>query len=121
MAYPPPEVQYEGAVAVNNVRRGPLRFEEGVATDTDIPNEFGRGAYGDTAGDGRGRSFTVRKDPMETTRERAHVGSAAWIEAPTMLQDFVYGVTAAHGLPEWELEYGSEQRIYRFNPAVVQD
>lgn len=121
MAYPPQEVQYESAVAVNNIRRGPLRFEEGVATDTDVPSEFGRGAYGDTAGDGRGRSFTVVKDQMETTRERAHVGSAAWIEAPTILSDFVYGVQAAHGLPQWELEYGSESRIRRFNPAIVQD
>lgn len=121
MAYPPQEVQYESAVAVNNIRRGPLRFEEGVATDTDVPNEFGRGAYGDTAGDMRGRSFTTIKGEMETTRERAHVGSASWIEAPTMLNDFVYGVTAAHGMPQYELEYGSESRIRRFNPAMVQD
>lgn len=121
MAYPPQEVQYEGAIAINNTRRGPLRFEEGVATDTDVPFEFGRGAYADTMGDGRGRSFTVIKDPMETTRERVHVGSASWIEAPTILQDFVYGVTAAHGFPEFEMEYGSERRILRMNPAIVMD
>lgn len=121
MAYPPQEVQYESAIAVNNIRRGPLRFEEGVATDTDIPVEFGRGAYGDTAGDGRGRSFTIYKDPMETTRERAHVGSCTWIEAPTMLSDFIYGVQASQGMPQYEMEIGSEQRLYRFNPAIVQD
>ena len=69
MAYRP-ESGYEHAIAVNTVRRGPLRFEEGVATDTDIPNDFGMGAYGDTQGDGRGRPFTPRKDPGETMRER---------------------------------------------------
>jgi hypothetical protein len=122
MAYPPQEVQYErvGPV-VNNARRGPLRFEEGVATDTDIPNEFGRGAYADGAGDHRGRSFTIRKDPVETTRERAHVGSATWIEAPTMLSDFVYGAQAGQGMPEFELEYGSEQRLVRISPTTVID
>ena len=36
--------------------RGPLRFEEGVATDTDVPFDFGRGAYADTMGDVRGKT-----------------------------------------------------------------
>ncbi len=50
-----PEGGYETAIAQNNVRRGPLRFEEGVATDTDIPYEFGRGAYAeDPAGNDAG-------------------------------------------------------------------
>ena len=34
---------YETKVGQNNVRRGPLRFEEGVATDTDVPNDFAKG------------------------------------------------------------------------------
>jgi hypothetical protein len=105
-------------MAVNNVRRGPLRFEEGVATDTDIPNDFGQGAYGDCAGDGRGRPFT---DPATTMRERVHVGSASWIEAPTMLSDFVIGASAGQSGPQFEMELGSEQRLLRLNPAVVQD
>ena len=29
------------------MQRGPLRFEEGVATDTDVPNDFAIGAYAD--------------------------------------------------------------------------
>ena len=33
--------------------RGPLRFQEGIQTDTDVPNDFVRGAYGDTAPNGR--------------------------------------------------------------------
>ena len=57
MAYRPAS-GYEHVMAVNTERRGPLRFEEGVATDTDIPTDFGQGAYGDPGGDGRGRPFT---------------------------------------------------------------
>jgi len=40
MAYQP-ESGYEHVMAANTARRGPLRFEEGVATDTDIPADFG--------------------------------------------------------------------------------
>lgn len=121
MGYPDPEVQYERGFAVNNVRRGPLRFEEGVATDTDIPNDFGLGAYGDTQGDGRGRPFLCIKDPATTMRERAHVGSSTWIEAPTMLSDFVIGASVGQTPPQFEMELGSEQRLLRINPAMVND
>jgi len=121
MAYPPAEVQFERNIAFNPTRRGPLRFEEGVATDTDIPNDFGLGAYGDTQGDGRGRPFTNIKDPATTMRERAHVGSATWIEAPTMLSDFVIGASIGQGPPNFEMEVGSERRLIRLNPAQVQD
>ena len=31
---------YEMKGADNATRRGPLRFEEGVATDTDVPADF---------------------------------------------------------------------------------
>lgn len=108
---------YERAMASNPVRRGPLRFEEGVATDTDIPNEFGRGAYGDTAGDGRGRPFRVVKSPVETMRERAHMGSASWIEAPGQLSEFVQGAFADH--PSFERVQGLDYRMTRHNPTVV--
>lgn len=120
MAYQP-ESGYEHVMAVNNARRGPLRFEEGVATDTDVPRDFGVGAYVDTQGDGRERPFTVIKDPAETMQERAHVGSATWVEAPTALQDFVYGASVGQGPPQFDLEYGSEMRLLRPNPAQVQD
>jgi hypothetical protein len=114
-----PETGYESAIAQNNVRRGPLRFEEGVATDTDIPYEFGRGAYGDTQGDGRGRPFTTVKSPQETEQERVHVGSASWIEAPAELSEFVQGAMADH--PSFERVQGSETRILRYNATVVSD
>lgn len=120
MAYQPAS-GYEHVMAVNNARRGPLRFEEGVATDTDVPNDFGQGAYGDTGGDGRQRAFTVIKPPQDTMRERAHVGSATWIEAPTMLSDFVIGASAGQSPPQYEYELGSEARIRRLNPAQVND
>jgi hypothetical protein len=116
-----PASGYEHAIAVNNVRRGPLRFEEGVATDTDIPNDFGQGAYGDPGGDGRGRPFTPIKDPSQTMRERAHVGSASWIEAPTMLSDFVIGASIGQGPSTFEVEVGSERRLLRINPTTVSD
>lgn len=118
MAYAP-ETGYEVGFAQNLTRRGPLRFEEGVATDTDIPFEFGRGAYGDTAGDGRGRTTMAccMKTPMETMQERVHMGSASWIEAPAELSEFVQGAMQDH--PMYERVYGSEQRILRWNPTVV--
>ena len=116
MAYPGPEVQYERAVAVNNTRRGPLRFEEGIPTDTDVPTEFGRGAYDDTQQE---RPRLEVKTPAETMRERAHVGSSTWIEAPTMLSDFVYGAQAGRSNPSYERELGSEVRLRRINPSTV--
>ena len=121
MAYRP-ETGYETVGPVVNVeRRGPLRFEEGVATDTDVPQDFGAGAYGDPAGDGRGRPFFGVKSPEETMKERNHLGATTWVEAPTALNDFVYGASAGQGMPVFDLEYGSEARLYRPNIASVQD
>lgn len=116
-----PETGYEAAIAVNYDRRGPLRFEEGVATDTDVPFEFGRGAYGDTEGDYRGRQTMagMLKYPQETMRQKVHVGSASWIEAPLQLSEFVQGASMDH--PQFERVQGSEYRIPRLNPTVVQD
>jgi hypothetical protein len=93
---------------------GPRRFEEGVASDTDVPNEFAKGA-----GDGKiAMPITYRKSPAETMQERAHVGSASWIEAPTMLGDF------AHGTAEVPQTYGRENRgegrKLRRNPTTVE-
>lgn len=94
--------------------KGPLRFEEGVATDTDVPNDFARGAYMDTdSAPGRlnhTNPAAQYKYPEETMRERAHVGSASWVEAPTVLADFVQGAGAPpqtfemvrnNGAPQW--------------------
>lgn len=76
--------------------RGPLRFEEGTATETDVPSDFARGAYQDTAPAAGNLSYPgvemQYKRAADTMRERAHIGSASWIEAPQLLSDFVDGV-----------------------------
>jgi hypothetical protein len=59
------------------------------------------------------------KTPMETLREKAHVGSATWIEAPMELSEFVQGAMSEH--PSFERVAGSEVRILRFNATVVND
>ncbi len=104
---------------------GPNRFEEGVATDTDVPNDFARGAYQDTAPISSTSAATnpqmFYKSYEETIRERAHVGSASWIEAPAVLSEFVQGSMSGDGMPQWEYEYNSGGRMNRPNPTVVYD
>lgn len=102
---------------------GPRRFEEGVQSDRDIPNDFQRGAYGDTA-PYRGASAAtnpehVFKRAEETMRERAHVGSASWIEAPEMLGDFVQGAVAGDSEPSFEYAYNSGLHQGRPNKVRV--
>jgi hypothetical protein len=103
--------------------RGPLRFEEGVATDTDVPNNFGEGAYLDTSSAPGRPNHNNRemfyKWPEETMRERAHVGSASWISAPTVLSDFVQGSVAGDGQPKFEYAYNSGMHQARPNPVRV--
>ena len=105
--------------------RGPLRFEEGIATDTDVPYDFGVGAYEDTApAPGRQNHNNPEmfyKYAEETMRERAHVGSATWIEAPAMLGDFVQGSMSGEGIPVWEYAYNTGGMMKRPNPTVVYD
>lgn len=78
-------------------RTGPLRFEEGIATDTDVPNDFQQG-MGDGYMTGPGSPNHNNPDSQfkhadQTMQERAHVGSSAWVDAPSVLQEFVGGVT----------------------------
>ena len=76
---------YERKDGMNNARRGPLRFEEGISTDTDVPNDFVLGVrQGTMPAPGRPNhnANVYEKYPDETMRERAHLGSAAWVEAP---------------------------------------
>lgn len=44
-----------------------------------------------TAGRPNHNQNVYEKWPEETMRERAHVGSAAWVEAPTYLSEFAAG------------------------------
>ena len=105
-------------------QRGPLRFEEGIATDTDVPQEFSKGAsqaYQPAAGRPNRNANVFTKTAEETMRERAHVGSASWVEAPSHLSEFSKGGFADHGSNVFEEVYrdGSHQQVA--NPSVVRD
>lgn len=121
----PPSVQssvYERKMAPDAPGgRGPLRFEEGLATDTDLPFEFVNGMRQGYVTDSRGHNANVYEKPAaETMRERVHVGSAAWVEAPTYLSGFSGGTSN-----EAERNYiqvdRSGGRYERHNPAQVRD
>jgi hypothetical protein len=105
-------------------QRGPLRFEEGLATDTDIPSEFTNGAmqgYEPAAGRPNRNKPVHTKTAEETMRERAHVGSAAWVEAPSALSDFSAGGFADHGDNRIERVQRSGANQKSSNPAIVND
>lgn len=115
---------YERKMADNLDRRGPLRFEEGVATDTDVPTDFQKGIMsGFAAAPGRpNRNAPVWQKPAaETLSERAHVGSAAWIEAPTFLGEFAHGSFSDYAEQKVEVVVRSGARTMRLNPTVVND
>jgi hypothetical protein len=120
-----PEAQrnvFERKIAPNvSGQRGPLRFEEGIATETDVPSDFQQGAYADTAGDARGhvQSEMFYKHADQTMRERAHIGSASWIESPEVLGDFVQGSMAGDRSPSFEYAYNSGMHQERPNIATV--
>lgn len=103
--------------------RGPQRFQEGVESDTDVPNDFARGAYADTA-PASGRlavpdSESVFKRAEDTMRARAHVGSASWIESPEVLGDFVQGSMSGDAEPAFEYAYNSGLHQARPNAVRV--
>jgi hypothetical protein len=115
---------YEMKGAGNPERRGPLRFEEGIATDTDVPNDFQVGIMsGFAAAPGRpNRNAPVWQKPAEVTLgERAHVGSASWIEAPTFLGEFAHGSFSNNAEQVVETKIVSGGRTMRLNPTVVND
>ena len=115
---------YDIKAAGNMERRGPLRFEEGIATDTDVPNDFQVGVMsGSATAPGRpNRNAPVWQKPAaETLSERAHVGSAAWIEAPTFLGEFAHGSFSNYAEQTVEVVARSGARTMRLNPTVVND
>lgn len=115
---------YERKGADNATRRGPLRFEEGVATDTDIPNDFQLGMQqGSAVAAGRpNRNAPVwQKTAAETLAERAHVGSASWTEAPTFLGEFAHGTMNDYSAAQIETVARSGGRTQRQSPTVVND
>lgn len=122
----PPETAspfYEIKQGNNVARRGPLRFEEGIGTDTSVPADFVVGVQqGIVPAPGRpNHNRNVYEKPAaETMQERAHLGSAAWVEAPSYLGSFAQGTS-----PEAEVRYiqtnVSGGRYERRNPACVTD
>jgi hypothetical protein len=114
---------FEVKTGNNTQRRGPLRFEEGLGTDTDLPDEFMHGirqGYETAPGRPNHNLNVFEKYPDETMRERYHVGSASWVEGPDYLGQFAGGASQ-----EAERKFiqvtrpGSNQR--RRNAAVIQD
>ena len=104
--------------------RGPLRFQEGIGTDTDVPNEFAKGAlqgYEPAPGRPNRNQNVWEKYPEETLKERAHVGSAAWVEAPTFLSEFAGSAFADRGENVYEQVGRSGAHYMRQNPATVND
>jgi hypothetical protein len=111
-------------MAENDERRGPLRFEEGIATDTDVPTDFQKGIMsGFATAPGRpNRNAPVWQKPAgETLSERAHVGSASWIEAPTFLGEFAHGSFTDYAEQTFETVYRTGGRMQRMNPTTVVD
>lgn len=103
--------------------RGPLRFEEGVATDTDVPNDFGVGlqqGYQTAPGRFNHNNKVDTKYAEETVKERAHVGSAAWIEAPTFLGEFSQGASSGQVIV-YEEVFRNGGHYQRMNPTTVVD
>lgn len=121
-----PEVQgnvFERKMTDNQDRRGPLRFQEGVATDTDVPSDFQTGQMnGSAMAPGRpNRNAPVWQKPAaETLSQRAHVGSASWIEAPTHLGEFAHGSFGRNSEQQIETKM-SMGRAQRQNPTTVND
>lgn len=108
----------------NAARRGPLRFEEGIGTDTDVPSDFQKGimqGYATAPGRPNRNENVFEKPAAETMQERAHVGSAAWVDSQDLLGEFAQGSFADYS----EYEYLQQQRdgghYMRPNHAVVND
>lgn len=103
---------------------GPLYFEEGLGTDTDIPSNFQYGAmqgYQTPPGRSNHNANVYIKTPQETMSERAHVGSAAWVEAPAMLNDFAAGSFSDAAEIRYEQVVRPGTRLQRQSAAVVSD
>lgn len=118
-AYP----NYEAKMASGRVgERGPLRFEEGLATDTDVPNDF---SFGASQGQSDPRRYNRNqkvdtKTAQETQQQRVHAGSASWIEAPSMLGEFATGSGDGDNDPFFPLVGNDGTRQQRIAPTVIQ-
>lgn len=105
--------------------RGPLRFEEGLATDTDLPSGFQQGmmeAMIPAPGSLNHVNPEVQwKHADQTMAQRAHVGSAAWVDAPSMLSEFAGGSFTDRAEVKYESVTRSGGRQARRAPTIVND
>lgn len=116
------DVKYAPSIPGN---RGPLRFEEGIATDTDVPDDFQRGMT-EAMIPAPGRFNHVNpaiqyKHADETMQERAHVGSASWIDSPSMLGEFAGGSFTEAAEVQFQQVTRSGGRQARSAPSRVTD
>lgn len=115
------QVKYGESITGN---QGPVRFEEGLATDADVPRQFVTGVSQGYASPPERPNHNLPvfcKSAEETMQERAHAGSASWVEAPTLLQDFVQGSFTDYASPVFEEVYRNGARQQRVNPTTVVD
>lgn len=121
--YPEKGYPYYEAKMASNLpgERGPLRFEEGLATDPDVPADFSVGAGVGEALPGRmNRNRKVdTKYAEETMKQRLHAGSAAWITAPTVLQEMAQGSYDGANEPFYPQVQNDGRRQQRLAPTVV--
>lgn len=108
----------------NAARRGPLRFEEGIGTDTDVPSDFQKGilqGYATPPGRPNHNANVFEKPAEETMQERAHLGSAAWVDAPDVLGEFAQGSFADYAEQRWDEVVRDGGSQMRHNHAIVSD
>jgi len=114
---------YERKIAPNVPgQKGPLRFQEGIGTDTDIPRDFMVGAtqgYYPAPGSNNRPPNVYVKPASETLKQRAHVGSAAWVDAPTFVADFANAAFGGGGQAQYEMVVRDGSHYMRKNATVV--
>lgn len=114
----PPTANY------NSAREGTLRFEEGIGSDTDVPSDLQKGildGYASAPGRPNRNAVVWEKPAAETTRERAHLGSASWVDSQDVLGEFAQGAFTDYTAPAYEQEQRDGGHYMRPNHAVVQD
>lgn len=102
---------------------GPLRFQEGIGTDTDVPNDFAVGVmqgYITPPGQPNHNKPVWIKPAGETMKQRAHMGSAAWVDAPTFLGEFSSAAFSDRAEKRFEVVHRDGSHYMRRNATVIE-
>lgn len=113
---------YEAVQTSNPARRGELRFEEGISTDTSVPSDFVLGAmqgYRTPPGRPNHNLNVYEKPAAQTMQQRAHLGSAAWPDAPSFIGEFAHGANGPEVVYEAVIRDGHHQD--RVSAEVITD